>query len=224
MKSAAEGLATNREKGDRTMRLGTIGGLMIIGSSALLLVAGAIAVTGGSVGVGSRDLGGTVLVLALGLAGLGAGAIGLAGPDPMRGRWLRIGLTTLAVGIISLTGSAVVGATMTYDPLESLPAVVLLFLGGWTMLGGGIATAVGLLRAHQRPRTIGALFLVGLLLAAGAGILSNEVLTKTSADLTWLHALTTLVAIGGAGAMLASWAGVGFLVISAPRADRAGHP
>jgi hypothetical protein len=206
------------------MRLGMIGGYMTVGSSVLLLVAGAIAATGGSVGLGNSDFGGTVAAVALGLASLGAGTLGLTGQSPIHGRWLRVGMLLLAVGLLSLTGSALIGATMTYDPLESLPAVVLLFLGGWTMLGGGIATAVGLLRAHQRPRTIGALFLVGLLLAAGAGILSNEVLTKTSADLTWLHALTTLVAIGGAGAMLASWAGVGFLVISAPRADRAGHP
>jgi hypothetical protein len=203
------------------MGFGVIGGYMTVGSSVLILVAGAIAASGGSVGLGNGDVGGTVVALALGLAGFGAGTLGLAGPSPIHGRWLRIGLLLVAVGLLSLTGSALIGAAMTYDPLESLPVVVLLFLGGWTVLGGGIATAVGLLRSRGRPRSLGAMFCVGLLLAAVAGTLSNEVLAKTSSDLSWLHVLTTLVAIGGGCVTLVAWAGVGVLGIRAPRGDRA---
>lgn len=54
------------------MRFGWIGGTLVVGGCALFMIAAAIAVGGGSVGLGIRDVGGLVLAasLALVLAGL----------------------------------------------------------------------------------------------------------------------------------------------------------
>lgn len=203
--------------------VGRIGGLMVAGSSGLLLVTGAIAATGHSVGVGTRDAGGLVLAAAVGLGALGAGALGLGGPDPLRGRWLRISLVTLTMGLIALTGSAAIAATMTYDPLESAPVVLLTLFGGWASFISGISTVAILLRSGGRSRSVGALFIGGLTLAVVGGVFATEVFPAATTEAAAPRELATLLEVGGLGVMLAAWAGLGVMVLGAAPTEPAGQ-
>lgn len=204
------------------MRLGLVGGLMVVGACTLFVVAGVIAATGGSVGLGSMDLGPTnpgslVLAVALGLAGAGTGLIGLSGPSPLNGRSIRIGLVVLSVGLLSLTASNAISSTLTYDPLENGPAVISGLVGLLGMLVGAPLTLIGLLRAPGRPRRTAAFLLAGLLLAIVAGLLVNSVFAYTSMDTPALHQAGGFVALAGGVLMLAALARIGLMAIDAAR-------
>lgn len=207
---------------ESAMRLGLVGGLMVVGACGLFVVVGIIAATGGSVGLGSPDLGSTnpgdlVLAVALGLAGIGMGLIGLSGPSPLNGRSIRLGLGLLSVGLLSSTVSAAISSTLTYDPLENGPAVVSFLVGGLGLLVGGLLSLIGLLRAPGRPRRTAAFFLAGLLLAVVAGGLVNSVFAYTSMDTPALHQVGGFVALIGGVLMLVAFARVGLMAIDAGR-------
>ena len=69
------------------MRFGRIGGLLIVGGVALLLI---IVATGGPVGIGGSAALSRALIL--GLVGCGVAVLAWAGPGLLRGRVVRVGL------------------------------------------------------------------------------------------------------------------------------------
>ena len=193
------------------MRLGRIGGLLVVGGWGLFILVGAIVIAGGSVGIGARSVGGLVLDAALGLIGSGAAVLSIAGPTPRNGRAMRIGLGLLAVGLLSFFLGAIIAGASEFDPLESIPVIVLVFGGGWAALIGVVVTDIALVRAPGRSR------LVGLLLLAGFGLcIAAIVLAGGNARL--LDGITAATAaLGGIGIAL-SGIGVGLLAIDGGRA------
>lgn len=204
------------------MRLGPIGGVLLMGACLLALVVAGIVAAGGSVGLGGGDVGGLILAAALALGGLGFGLIGLSRTRPLDRLSLRIGFVILGVGLLANLGSAAIAATLTYDPLENGPAVILLFVGGLAMLLGGILTVIALLRSPGRPRRIGGLFVSGLLLAMVSGALVNSVFAYTSMDTPALHLAGGAIALVGGTLMLIACGALGLLAIQSGRPGAAG--
>jgi hypothetical protein len=90
---------------------------------------------------------GLLLIAAIGLVGFGCAVLAVAGPDPIHGRSVRISLAIVAVGLLSLLGSDIVARLSPYDPLESLPLIILTLGGMLLTLLGAAAVAITLPRA-----------------------------------------------------------------------------
>jgi hypothetical protein len=189
------------------MTLARIGGLSVIGGWALLVIAGALAVAGGSVGLGSRSIGGVVMAASLVLIGAGGAVVAVAGPRPLDGRVLRIGLGILGIGILGLAGSSIAAARLAYDPMEDGPSVVLLLAGGLATWTGAPVTVLALLLAPGGPRAVGAAFVAGLLLLVLAGVANENV----------GPILAGLPAIVGGSLVIGSGIGLGVLAIRGER-------
>ena len=182
------------------MSFGRIGGLLVVGGCVLFMIAVAIVMGGGGVGIGLRDVGGLVLAASLALVGSGAAVLSVAGPWPLHGRVVRVGLGALAVGLVSLLVSSIVGAAASPGHEESLPMFVLLIVGLLASVLGALITGLSLVRTPPGPsRGVGLLFLAGMLLFV----------------LTTLYA-QPLQAIAGALAVLGG-TGVGVLAINGSR-------
>lgn len=203
------------------MRLGPLGGVLLLGACLLAVVVGAIAAMGGSVGLGARGVGGLVLAAGLGLGGLGFGLIGLSTTRMLDRRSLRIGFAFLGVGLLATLVSAAIAATLTYDPMESGPAVILFLVGGLAMLVGGPLTVIALLLSPGRLRRIGALFISGLALAVVAGMLVNSVFAYTSMDTPVLRLAGGAVALLGGSLMMIACGDLGLLAARSTRSDEA---
>lgn len=207
-----------------TVRSGSIGGALVVGSSVLLVAAIAIAATGGSVGVGrgtnAPDLGGLVLIGAIVLGSLGAGIIGLAGPAPLRGRAVRIGLCALALGLAGIGCSSIIALGLTFDRLENGPFVVLFLVGALGVIVGVPVTFVSLLLMPRWPRRVAGLFVIGLLLDMAAGnILGNLFMNGAVHDGSQALLIAGMaMALIGTGSMILAVAGIGWLVIEGSRA------
>lgn len=191
---------------------GTTGGVLILGGCLLLTAAVVTGATGpaGPDGTPLRDLG--MLILCVGLASLasGAGVLGLAGPRPLAGRSVRVGLVVLAVGLVSLAGCILTPIPAGSNTMASGQYVV---LGGVGFLGIGAGTLVtdaSLIRATGGSRLVGALFLVGLLMVIVFSLLANGVVALGS-----LRPLVEGVAAIGGGVVLAAVAGLGIIPIRA---------
>lgn len=139
------------------MRFGWIGGTLVVGGCALFMIAAAIAVGGGSVGLGIRDVGGLVLAASLALVACGAAVLGVAGPRPLRGRVVRVGLGALAVALVSYLAASIMAE-------ESLPMFVLFIGGPLATFLGSMVTGLSLVRVPGLSRVAGSLVLAGLLL------------------------------------------------------------
>lgn len=184
------------------MGFGRIGGMLVVGGCVLFMIAVAIAMGGGGVGIGLRDVGGLVLAASLALVGSGAAVLSVAGPRPLNGRAVRVGLGILAVGLVSLLVSSIAGAAASpgHEDQESLPMLVVLVVGLLASVLGALITALSLVRRPPGPsRGVGLLFLAGMLLFV----------------LTTLYA-QPLQAIAGALAVLGG-TGVGVLAINGSR-------
>jgi hypothetical protein len=87
------------------MRWGRIGGLLVLGGSALTVPAAAFAGPAappgptGLEGAGLRDV---VLSAYAVVLGSGAGVLGIFGPRPLHGTGVRFGLSTVAFGLVGL--------------------------------------------------------------------------------------------------------------------------
>ena len=187
------------------MRPGMLAGLLILLSCALLLVAVAIALAGGSVSAGRRDTGGLVLTAALGLLAAGAIVLAVSGPRPFDGRGVRIGFTLLGTGIIAVLATA--------DVTLSSMLVVVYLLGGFLTFIGAAVIALALLRAGGRPRQIVVLFLIGLLIAAAGGATFNASVDSSLSSVLEILALGLALVAGLV--MLAAVASIGVLAIRA---------
>lgn len=156
------------------MWFGRIGGLLVIGGCALLSV---VVATGGAGPVGveghpNRDIGNLVLNASLALLGSGAAALGLAGPGPLHGRTVRIGLGMLSVGLLSVLVSSIIPIPAGSNSLESWPYIIAGAVGLLAMAVGMPLTVLSLVRVSGPTRVVGSLLLMGLLLLPVAAILS----------------------------------------------------
>ena len=183
--------------------------MLVVGGCVLFVVTGAIFVGGGALHIGDGEIGSLALAASLVLVAFGAAVLSVAGPRPLNGRAVRVGLGALAVGLVSLLVSSIVGvaASPGHEDEESLPMLVLLVVGLVASVLGALITALSLVRTPPGPsRGVGLLFLAGMLLFV----------------LTTLYA-QPLQAIAGALAVLGG-TGVGVLAIngsrSAPVASR----
>jgi hypothetical protein len=186
------------------MTLARIGGLSVIGGWALLVIAGVIAVAGGSVGIGSGSIGGVVMAASMVLIGAGGALVAVAGARPLHGRLLRVGLGILGIGILGLAGSSIAAARLTYDPLEDGPSVVLLLAGGLATMIGAPVTVLALLLAPGRPRAVGAAFVAGLLLLVLAGI-ANQYVGVVFAGVPLIAGCCLVIGSGIGLGVLALW-------------------
>lgn len=200
------------------MSFGRIGGMLVVGSGVLFMVAGTIAMGGGGVGIGLRDVGGLVVAASLALGGSGAAVLSVTGPRPLHGRVMRVGLGTLAVGLVSSFASSTMASASTFDPLESLPIVVLLLVGFLATALGSLVTALSLVRAPGSSRAVGSLVLVGLLLLVLTTILANM---GTDAP---LHVIAGALAVLGATGVVLGGTGLGVLAINGDRSATVASP
>ncbi|HEX7400488.1 MAG TPA: hypothetical protein VF302_12005 [Candidatus Limnocylindrales bacterium] len=136
------------------MGFGRIGGVLVVGGCVLFMIAVAIAMGGGSVGLGGRDAGGVLAAASLALLGSGAAVLSVAGPRPLNGRAVRVGLGILAVGLLSSLASSIM------EP----PMFVLLIVGLLASVLGSLITGLSLVRRPGPSRAVGLLFLAGMLL------------------------------------------------------------
>ena len=175
------------------MRIGFIGGLLVIGSSILLGVSTGIAAMGGSVSVQGAGAGGLTVTAALVLLSLGAGILSIGGPRPLNGRLVRVGLGLVAIGLI---------ATLTTATQPSDSVLIYVFLAGGLLSGIGVlVTVLSLLASPGRPRIAGSLFVGGLVIAMAAGALNNVLGATIAAP----------IAVVGGGVMLIALASIGVL-------------
>jgi hypothetical protein len=134
------------------MRVGRIGGLLIVGGVALLLI---VVATAGPVGTGGSAALSRALIL--GLVGCGVAVLAWAGPGLLRGRVVRVGLVILAAGLLGESAASIVAAANG----ESNLFFVLFFFGGAIVLYlGALVTGLSLivitikwLRARDRTRS-----------------------------------------------------------------------
>jgi hypothetical protein len=193
---------------------GRIGGGLILGGCVLLASGIATGATGpASVdGTPLRDVGMVLLNGALALLGSGAAVLGVTGAEPLDRRPVRAGLVVLSVGLASLVACILIPIPAGSNSLASLPYVLFGGIGILAIVIGTLVTVVSLARAPGEPRIVGALFLVGLLLAIGFRLLANGVIAPGPLQLV----VELLAALGG-GAMLVAVAGLGMLAIRGGR-------
>ena len=195
------------------MGFGRIGGVFVVGGWVLFVVTGAIFAGGGAVRIGDGAIGGLALAASLALVGSGAAVLSIAGPRPLHGRAVRVGLGILAVGMLSSLASSAIAAGLTYDPLEDGPFVILFLVGGLATVIGSPVTVLSLVRAGGRPRAVGSLFLAGLLLVILGGFLG----AGTNPNPDPLPVIGRALAVLGALVIVLGGTGVGVLAINGSR-------
>jgi hypothetical protein len=183
--------------------------LLVIGGWATFALTAVTVSGGGSAGVGGSGTGSLIFGIGLGLFGVGLTAIGVAGREPFRGRYLRGAFTLLGVGVLAVTISSLVAAGSAADPLENGPVVILLLGGGLAGAVGAFLMVVSLLRAGGRLRWLGLLSVSGVALLMVSGqLLNNLMVTGPLATLALLLSVAGGLAIAGVGI------GVGVLAIT----------
>jgi len=200
------------------MTLASIAGIATIASAGFLVATIAIGATGGSIALGAigiPSIGGLSLLGVLILAPLGLGLTALVGPVPLHQRATRVGLFVLALGLAALASSSVIGMTLTYDPLENWPSVITLLGGILGVLIGAVTTILAFLATRGTPRRLSLLFLGGLLLGIIGGNIAFNLLANGA--LRGYAGPLFLAAAGvlglGVAAMVAAYAGIGWLAI-----------
>lgn len=195
------------------MGFGRIGGVFVVGGWVLFVVTGAIFAGGGAVRIGDGAIGGLALAASLALVGSGAAVLSIAGPRPLHGRAVRVGLGILAVGMLSSLASSAIAAGLAYDPLEDGPCVILFLVGGLATIIGSPVTVLSLVRGGGRPRAVGSLFLAGLLLVILGGFLG----AGTNPNPDPLPVIGRALAVLGALVIVLGGTGVGVLAINGSR-------
>ena len=195
------------------MGFGRIGGVFVVGGWVLFVVTGAIFAGGGAVRIGDGAIGGLALAASLALVGSGAAVLSIAGPRPLHGRAVRVGLGILAVGMLSSLASSAIAAGLAYDPLEDGPFVILFLVGGLATIIGSPVTVLSLVRGGGRPRAVGSLFLAGLLLVILGGLLG----AGTNPNPDPLPVIGRALAVLGALVIVLGGTGVGVLAINGSR-------
>lgn len=206
----------------RTNTRASVAGTLTIASAALLVATIVIGSTGRSVGLGTigpPDVGGLALFGAIVLAAIGLATTGLVGARPLDRRATRAGLFAVAFGLAAIAVSSAIGMTLTYDPLESWPAVLSLLAGMLGLAIGAPLTILAFLTTPGAPRRVALVFLAGLVLVLiGGNVVLNLFMGGVVHDGVrplFVAGVATLV-IGGA-AMIGAFAAIGWLAISGDR-------
>ena len=171
------------------MKWGRIGGLLVLGGSALTVPAAAFAGPaappgpGGVEGAGLRDL---LLSAYAVVLGSGAGVLGVSGPRPLHGRTVRFGLSTVAFGLAGLLVSSLIPIPEGSNELQSWPWIISAALGALAMVVGSVTTFAALLLAPGPSRVVGLLFVAALLLIVAAAPLNAELLRQVGLALAVL--------------------------------------
>jgi hypothetical protein len=198
------------------MRWARIAGILIVAGSALSLPAAAISGPVGPGDTGGRDLGSLVLNACLALLGSGAALLSIAGPTPLGGRNLRIGLGTLAIGLLSLLASSLIPIPTGSNELQSWPFIVSGAIGLLATVTGTLVTVVSLARTPGPARLVARLFSVGLALVVVFSLLGNGVIA-----LGPLHVVVEFLAVLGGVVIVLAATSLGVLAITA--GPSAGH-
>ena len=193
------------------MWFGRIGGMLVVGGCVLCLLAAAIAVGGGNADSGLDAVYQWIVPWALVPIGLGAAVLGVAGPTPLDGRAIRVGLATLGVGLLSYLFGNVVPVPGGSNNLQSWPHIILLIAGVLASVIGLIVTVVSLIRTPGPSRALGSLLLTGLLLFPCAGLIS-----AVSTDQPFRSIVSAFVVLGFIGVFL-GLIGIGVLAINGDR-------
>lgn len=121
------------------MQVGWIGNRLLAGGFAIFVAGYALMIAV----VPSGNL-----VTGIGVAAVtgGAAALCVSPRPPFTGMVARFGLGVLATGAACLLGAAIIAAGMQFDPLESMPVVILGFSGFLLTPVGLLVTAISLLR------------------------------------------------------------------------------
>ena len=135
------------------MRFGRIGGLLIVGGVALLLI---IVATGGPVGTGGSAALSRALIL--GLVGCGVAVLAWAGRGLLRGRVVRVGLVILAAGLLAESAASISAAaghegTSLFFALFFFGGAIVLYLGALVTGLSLIVITIKWLRARDRTRS-----------------------------------------------------------------------
>lgn len=194
------------------MRWGRVGGVLIVGGSALSLPAAALFGPAAPGDTGLRDLGNLVLNACLALLGSGAALLSVAGRRPLDGRNVRIGLGTLATGLLGMLVSSITPIPAGSNSLQSWPYIISAAIGVFATATGTLVTVLSLARASGPSSRVAGLFVAGLLLVVVFRLLANGVIALGS-----LQVVAELLAALGGVAILLAVAGLGLLAI---RADR----
>lgn len=194
------------------MRLGRIAGMLIIGGSLLSLPAGVLYGPAGPGDSGHLDLGNLIMNVCLALLGSGAAVLSAAGPRPLGGRDVRIGLATLAIGLLGLLVSSIIPIPAGSNSLESWPYIISGSIGLLATATGSLLSFVSLARASGPSQTVGRLFLAGLLLVVAFSLLGNGAIA-----LGPLRVIAELLAALGGVAIVLAAAGLGMLAIGGER-------
>jgi len=189
------------------MRNGRIGGGLVTGGWALFAAGIALSWVAGSF------IGGLTISAGLALVGFGALALAITGPAPLGGRFVRVWLGILAVGLFGVAGSSIAAARLSYDPLEDWPTIILLLGGGLLTFVGMLLTQLALLVAGGLARKLGALFFVGF-----ACIYLTQGLAAISPDASPLRLLAGLLSVVAGVAFVVGCAGPGLLALRGGRA------
>ena len=204
-------MAEHQTASDRSQRLVTIGGGLVVVGCILVLGAVVIGAAGQSVSIGGTGIGGVVLALALAALGAGFALLAVSGPPPTGGVSARVGLGLVAVGVGATLVSSVIAGGMNSDPLEEWAFVVPFLAGGFAMLLGVPVTVIGLLLHAGTPRRIAAAFLGGLAVVVVGGMISSAAMADDPS--AGVPIAATLVAAAGLALLLASVGGLGVAAI-----------
>ena len=121
------------------MDIGRIGGRVLAGGVAIFAAGYALMIL-------ALPFGNLVTGVGVGAVAGGAALLCVSPRPPFTGRVARFGLGVLAAGAACLLGAAIVAAGMQFDPLESMPVVILGFSGLLLTPIGLLVTAISLLR------------------------------------------------------------------------------
>jgi hypothetical protein len=171
------------------MRWGRIGGVLVLGGSALTVPAAVFAGPAAPPGPGALEgagLGDVLLSAYLIVLGAGAGVLGIFGPRPLHGRTLRFGFSTVAFGLVGVVVSSLIPIPEGSNELQSWPWIISAGLGAFATLGGSLVTVVALLRAAGFPRVVGLLFVAALLVIVASAPLNAELLRQVGLALVVL--------------------------------------
>lgn len=121
------------------MQLGWLGSRLLPGGVAILAAGYALMIL-------ALPLGNVVAGVGVAAIAGGAAALCISPRPPFSGKVATFGLGLLAVGTASLVIAAIIAAGMEFDPLESMPVVILGFAGLSLTPIGLIVTAIALIR------------------------------------------------------------------------------
>jgi len=187
------------------MRLSRLGGLLILGSSVVLVAAVVAAVFGGSVSVRGSEPGGWALTAAVVLLSVGSWLVAIGGFGAGPARVARIGLGLMGGGLLSVLATS--------DVSVSSMLVVVYLLGGLVFAFGTLVAAVGLIGMPGRPRRTGWTFVGGLSFALIAAGMASWLRSPDGSAWFAVPQVAGALALVGAVALVAGIAGVGLLAI-----------